>query len=289
MNLKRCEAWIQPYRPLFMDLVRIYLGIGLFVKGVFFLLHPEQLASLVESTALAAYAGVVPYVHIVGGLLLATGIFVRAAALAQLPILFGAVFLVHLPRTVTMQMREGLEFSALVLFLVALVFIRGTGTLTLWKRPPMFAACQRWMDDHPDVFMDLIRSYLGVGLFMKGIYIMEHGDQFARVMEQTSGAQFLVMSAAHYVIPAHFAGGLLLAIGLLTRVAALVQLPLLAGAVFLVNFPQFASLELRQNLEFTALVLFLLVLITAHGSGRFSVDHALEKSERARLEPHLAH
>lgn len=39
-------------------------------------------------------------------------------------------------------------------------------------------------------------------------------------------------------------------------------------------------LELRENLEFSALVLFLLALISVAGAGRFSVDHAVQRNYR---------
>ena len=66
-------------------------------------------------------------------------------------------------------------------------------------------------------------------------------------------------------------GGAFLAVGLYTRIAALVQVPILAGAVFLVHWHD-GLLSADQSLEFSALVLFLLVLVCAFGSGRWSLD-----------------
>ncbi len=67
----------------------------------------------------------------------------------------------------------------------------------------------------------------------------------------------------------------MLAIGLLTRVAALFQIPILLGAVFSVSLPQMLTLEPRQNLEFAALVLFPTVLVAVRGAGRCSLDYYL--------------
>src|SRR5262249_52881060 len=97
---------------------------------------------------------------------------------------------------------------------------------------------------------------------------------------------------SHYVILAHFCGGFCLAVGLLTRSAAVVQLPALFTAMyFYVYHPEIAqsTMEARQSAEFTALVLFLLVLISVYGAGRLSVDHWLGKKDFAKLfhpEPH---
>jgi uncharacterized membrane protein YphA (DoxX/SURF4 family) len=70
---------------------------------------------------------------------------------------------------------------------------------------------------------------------------------------------------------AHLVGGALLVVGLYTRLAALVQLPVLAGAVLLVHW-QNGLLSANQSLEFSALVLFLLVLVFLFGGGRWSLD-----------------
>src|ERR1019366_2345655 len=64
----------------------------------------------------------------------------------------------------------------------------------------------------------------------------------------------------HYVILVHFVGGAMLAFGFLTRLAALVQIPVLAGAVFLIHRKD-GLLSPDQSLEFSALVLFLLGVI----------------------------
>jgi uncharacterized membrane protein YphA (DoxX/SURF4 family) len=60
-------------------------------------------------------------------------------------------------------------------------------------------------------------------------------------------------------------------VGLYTRLAALVQLPVLVGAVALVHW-QDGLLSADQSLEFSALVLFLLGLVALFGGGRWSLD-----------------
>ena len=63
----------------------------------------------------------------------------------------------------------------------------------------------------------------------------------------------------------------------LTRVAALVQIPVLLAAVFYIYLPKMMFLEPRQSLEFSSLVLFLLLLFAAFGAGRWSLDHYLSR------------
>jgi len=140
--------------------------------------------------------------------------------------------------------------------------------------------CRSWMESHMDIVIDLIRIYLGIGLFIKGLYFLMRQEEFKKLLEGADNAAFAQGAIAHYVIPVHLAGGLLLALGLLTRLAAISQIPILVGAVFYVWLPRVLFVEQRQNLEFSALVLFLLTLIFVYGAGRFSVDHLITRKER---------
>lgn len=130
-----------------------------------------------------------------------------------------------------------------------------------------------WLETHRDVCFDLLRIYLGFGLMVKGALFASNPDLLASMWD---GGRMLAIPAmlAHYVVAAHLCGGFLMAIGLLTRTAALVQVPVLLGAVFFVHSEE-GLFTREQNLEFTVLVLFLLVLVAFHGAGRWSVDHYL--------------
>jgi uncharacterized membrane protein YphA (DoxX/SURF4 family) len=275
------DSWAQSHFDYFLDAVRIYLGVGLILKGISFLTHRELLTAL-NGTALSGLAQIVPHIHIIGGALLAIGFLPRLAAVVNIPILLAAVFMVHTPELHTLRGREGFEFSALVLFLLCVIAVRGAGPLsvsTLVKRspgPPSGFPLQRWSDAHADMLADVIRIYLGVGLFIKGMYIMDHRDEILSMVGGTNFS-FAMVAAAHYVIPAHLVGGVLLACGILARWAAAAQIPPLLGAIFYTFLPRFTSLEMRQSLEFTTLVLFLLALIFVFGDGRLSLEHAGRK------------
>ena len=139
-----------------------------------------------------------------------------------------------------------------------------------------------WAEARSDVFFDLVRIYLGVGLFIKAIYFIRERDYLTQTLEEAGNLWIVPAAVAHYVILAHLAGGISLALGFLTRVGALIQIPVLLGAVFYVHLPTVASIEERQYVEFSALVLFLLTLIFLHGSGPLSVDARMSRSEPPR-------
>ncbi len=144
-----------------------------------------------------------------------------------------------------------------------------------------------WMHSHADVMMDMIRIYLGVALFFKGIYFMANREYLLRIMEEAGSWSIAPAAIAHYIVPVHLVGGVLLAAGLLTRFAAAAQIPILVAAVFYVHLPKLSlmSVEPRQNLELSALVLFLICLVFLHGSGRFSVDHLISKGQQQDTPP----
>ncbi len=148
--------------------------------------------------------------------------------------------------------------------------------------------CKQWVQSHVDVVIDLVRMYLGVGLFVKGIYFVMHKEEMQKLLEGADNLVFAQGAVAHYVIPVHLVGGLLLAIGLLTRLAALAQMPILVGALFYLWMPQLLFFEQRQNFEFAMLVLFLLALIFVYGGGRLSVDYLLTRKDRRDLQPQSA-
>lgn len=126
------------------------------------------------------------------------------------------------------------------------------------------------IEDNRDLILDAVRVYLGAGLVFRGLVLLftDLGlEQFAG----GSAASLTTTSIAVYVMAAHTLGGALLTVGLFTRLAALAQIPVLAGAVVMVHW-QDGLLSANQSLEFSALVLFLLILVFLFGSGRWSLD-----------------
>lgn len=141
----------------------------------------------------------------------------------------------------------------------------------------------RWVAD-PGVGLDLVRFYLGVGLFVRGALFIAEPEVLLSYMNH-SNDWFVPLALSHYVVMAHLCGGVMLALGLRTRLAALAQVPPLLGAVFSVHFAD-GLLSAGQSLEFAALVLFLLVTFSVFGSGKYSLDHALDVAEPYEAERH---
>jgi len=128
----------------------------------------------------------------------------------------------------------------------------------------------RSLEAQRDLVLDALRVYLGTGLFFRGLVLLTTEGGLQQLVGTTEPGLGLA-GLSIYVTTAHLVGGAFLAVGLYTRIAALVQLPVLVGAVFLVHWHD-GLLSANQSLEFSALVLFLLLLVCTFGSGRWSLD-----------------
>ena len=140
-----------------------------------------------------------------------------------------------------------------------------------------FLKLRAWLDQHRDVWLDLLRIYMGVALLLKAISFTQHMSAFVETMP-LRGSAFAPALLAHYIVMAHAAGGIMLIFGLLTRIAAAVQVPILVGAVVFVHWNE-GLFQPAQTLEFALLVLFILVLLTVAGGGRWSVDEQLRNQK----------
>ncbi|HXV75128.1 MAG TPA: DoxX family protein [Candidatus Polarisedimenticolaceae bacterium] len=130
----------------------------------------------------------------------------------------------------------------------------------------------RWADSRRHLYFDFVRIYMGVALFVKGLQFVSDRTYLEGVL--TEEMRFVPTALTHYIPAAHLSGGFLLTIGLLTRFAAAIQIPVLFGATFVVYMPQ-GFFTYGQNFEFAALVLFLLVMVFLYGGGRLSADYYL--------------
>jgi putative oxidoreductase len=138
---------------------------------------------------------------------------------------------------------------------------------------------ERWGNDHRPGFLDIFRIALGVFITYKGLHFITHMND---LQSTTTGINvwFAGAALAHYVIFAHILGGPMIAFGIYTRIACLIQLPILIGAVALVNYPKgFLSLGSHMELEISLIVLGGLMVFMVFGAGRFSIDAKRRKEE----------
>ena len=143
---------------------------------------------------------------------------------------------------------------------------------------------EKWGDAHHPKWIDFIRIALGAILVLKGVQYINNMTALADMMNKARFINmFSVGMISHYVIFAHLIGGALVLCGLLTRLACIVQIPILLGAVIFINSAG-GLLQVQSELWFSVIILILLIFFTIEGSGPISIDEWMRKNSDER--PH---
>jgi putative oxidoreductase len=119
------------------------------------------------------------------------------------------------------------------------------------------------------------RIIVGVVLLVKGILFVSNSEQLEQLILSSrfaAGVGFLTA----YITFAHLFGGVFIIIGLFTRIAALLQIPVLLGAIFFV-LPWQLHITGVYELILSIVVLVLLLFILWKGSGEFSMEQYLKR------------
>jgi len=136
----------------------------------------------------------------------------------------------------------------------------------------------KWAYAHHPRWIDLLRIVLGIIIFLKGFFFIRDTGKLVDMLRQTN-FEWVAFALAHYVAFAHLVGGVMITIGLYTRLATVVQLPILLGAVIFINSGT-GFFSLNSELPFSILVLLLLAFFFVYGSGPSSADEALVQERK---------
>src|ERR1700742_349073 len=129
----------------------------------------------------------------------------------------------------------------------------------------MVQRVEHWGDTHHPRWLDIVRICLGVFLCYKGIdFLMNMGTMLALLTNRMSFGSFTEMLMGNYISFAHILGGILLILGVLTRFACLLQIPVMLGAVFFVNSSLYRPFS---ETVLAILILLLLILFLVVGNG----------------------
>jgi len=144
---------------------------------------------------------------------------------------------------------------------------------------------RNWGDKHHPKILDILRILLGLSLLVKGIGFFNNAAYLRyliienQAIKQSPG---IITAIIFYVTYIHLVGGTMILLGLFTRVAAILQLPVVFAAVFFVNI---LASYVNAELWLSILTLALLVLFTIIGSGPLSIDDVLAKMKTTGDEP----
>lgn len=120
--------------PKWIVILRVVLGISLILKAIAFFNNAKELENYFAETDMLKnivwLTDIVPWVHLIGGILILVGFFTRLSSLVQIPILFGAVIFVNLKQGLYGSSSD-LPFSFLILVLVIAFSFVGGGYMSL--------------------------------------------------------------------------------------------------------------------------------------------------------------
>ena len=131
--------------------------------------------------------------------------------------------------------------------------------------------------NHYPLWMVALRVCLGLALFIRGIQFIKNDSLFQQVI--THSAFLQTYPWLHLTIPwFHLLGGILILIGVFTRLAAALQIPILIGAIFFVK--QDSSLFLGAlEIPFAIFILILLIVFLIEGDGYFSWKNLINREK----------
>jgi uncharacterized membrane protein YphA (DoxX/SURF4 family) len=129
---------------------------------------------------------------------------------------------------------------------------------------------EHWGDAHHPQWLDIIRIALGIFLCYKGVdFLNNMGNMLSLITNKMSFGSFNSMLMSNYISFAHILGGILLILGVLTRFACLIQIPILLGAIFFIHLSP-GLYRPHSELAVSVLVLLLLILFLVVGNGRLA-------------------
>lgn len=130
--------------------------------------------------------------------------------------------------------------------------------------------------NHPK-WLVVFRIILGLSLFLKGIQFIENKTLLQKVVNETAvlNDYFWLQTLIPWI---NIFGGAFILIGLFTRFACLIQIPILIGAIVFVNSKTglFAG---ESELAFSIIILSLLILFIVEGDGLLSWRKTIKKEE----------
>ena len=135
---------------------------------------------------------------------------------------------------------------------------------------------QQWSLTHHPRWLVVLRVVLGICLILKGIFFLVNTSTLEELVKGSLVANrtdWLVI----FITWSHLLGGLLIIIGLLTRWAVLLNIPILMGAIIFINTQRdyLGAFEM----PFALLVLVLLIFFLVEGGGPISLDNFFSKHQ----------
>ena len=147
----------------------------------------------------------------------------------------------------------------------------------------MLAKLREWTDSHNPKWLALFRVALGAILLLRGVAFLNEPEKFRTLIidNNLTDYQDILMMTSPWV---HIGGGFLIIIGLFTRFASFIQVPVIIGAIIFVTSKR-GLYKAETDLSLSIIILMLALVFVVEGSGPLSLanyfkeEQEYEKSE----------
>lgn len=143
--IKNVENWGDKHHPKWLTIIRVLLGVLIFVKGAHYMNNMDKINMILGEPPFdflhPVLAGIIKhsivFVHLLGGVMITFGMMTRTACISLIPILIGAVVFVNIPGI--RELTSDLWLSLITLFLLIFFCVEGSGPLSF----------DGWVKSHP--------------------------------------------------------------------------------------------------------------------------------------------
>lgn len=141
----------------------------------------------------------------------------------------------------------------------------------------LISKISNWTDNHNPKWLALFRLALGAILLMRGVAFLNNLPELDRLIVDNGLVNYRGISKN--VLPwIHITGGFLIIIGIFTRFAAFVQIPIILGVLIFINIKK-GVFAVETDLSFSILILLLLLVFVVEGSGTLSLAGYFKEEE----------
>lgn len=150
-----------------------------------------------------------------------------------------------------------------------------------------FQRMELWGDNHHPKWLDYIRVALGLFLCYKAImFLINMSDMVSLMNKANMGvSSFVIMLFGQFIVIVTLMSGIFLILGLHTRIICMVQIPILIGALMILNKSGGAGVDASEVFA-TVLTLILLVGFLIVGNGPLSYGRLFREEDKAYRDEH---
>ena len=131
---EKIEHWTDLHHPMWLDYLRILLGVILVIKGLAYVINKDIVLQMIESSEYwVLHYAIAHYViggYIACGLAIAFGLFTRIAILFEIPAVLGSIIFLDMHKNL-FELNSVIVYSILVLALCLFFLLYGPGKLSV--------------------------------------------------------------------------------------------------------------------------------------------------------------